>query len=391
MSNNKFKLIKGGGNKISLPKYIFKDGYVTNTRLMGVIGMKLYWETEEGEEYVQFFHLDWEEYGIDGFDSLTNGRDNEIKLIESKMMGGLGGKLVKITDREAIFILKEANKISIEKNQILPEPRDEYDFLLSIGIDLNEEEIRNLWKKMCVPMETEIQLINYFLMRSIGYDIEGQRFLGSPNLEKFVPTGKPSTLIKNVVEFSHEEDDVKYYTCESVIDFENGYQLLISHIGVKKMEKDLKVYFAEIKNKMRITTIEAAFQLKKSEYIIIYDVEDFVELMEMLDIMKPNAMQNIHEGGFLYTEFNPNNEHVKDANYYLNGDTYGVYYVTSGEQLAVGTFVEENLKEIRKFFKGKAFQDNLKFQGEFKADSPLIYEFVQSGIEDFYEFIDENE
>lgn len=391
MSTGKFKIIKGGGNKKVLPKYIFKSGYVTNTRLMGVIGMKLYWETEDGEEYVQFFHLDWEEYGIDGFESTTNARENEIKLIELKMMGGLGGELVNITDREAIFLIVEANKINIQKNQILPEPRDEYDFLLNIDIDLREEEIYKLWEKMCVPMETEIQLINYFLMRSIGNDLKGQQFLATNKFKEFVPTGSPSTLIKNVVEFSHVENNIAYYSCKSVIDFENGYQLLISQIGVKETDKGFKVYYGEIKNKMKITTIEAAFQLKKPEYILIYDIEDFMELIEILDIMKPNAMQNIHEGGFLYTEFNPNNDHVKDSVYYLNGDTYGVYYVTSGDQLAVGTFVEENLKEIKKFFRGKAFRDIIEFQGEFKADTPLIYEFVQSGMEDFYDFIDAEE
>ena len=78
MKKDRFKVIMGGGGKTSAPKYRFKRGFVTSTRLMGVVGMKLYWENEEGNEYIQFFHLDFEEYGIDGYESLVNGNKEEI-------------------------------------------------------------------------------------------------------------------------------------------------------------------------------------------------------------------------------------------------------------------------------------------------------------------------
>lgn len=391
MPKEKFKLIKGGGKKAPLPQYKYKSGLVTNTRLMGVIGMKLFWNTDEGNEYIQFFHLDWEEYGIDGYESLLDAKEDEIENITMKMMGGLGGEQVEITENEAMYILRIAHEISIKNNEILPEPSDEYKDFFNREVNLNRKDIYKLWEKMSEKIETEVQLVNYYLMRAVGDDIDGQSFLSTENVKDFVPTGKPSTLIKNIVEFSHNENNTNFYRCESVIDFDNGYQFIVSHIGVKATNKGLKVNFAEIKNKMKITTIEAAFQLKKPEYILIYSIEEFVDLLEIFDDFKPSAMQNIHQAGFLYTEFNPNNEHVKDAEYYLNGDIYAVYYITTGNQLAVGTFQEKNLKELKTYFRGKSFGGLLHFEGEFKADSPILYEFVHSEYDDFYEFIEDQE
>jgi len=392
MEKGRFKVIKGGGKGINNPlsNYIYKKGYVTNTRLMGVIAMKLYWETEYGVEYIQFFHLDWEEYGIDGFESLGKANQEDIEILEARIMGGLGGQLVEINKKEAIYLLKEALKLNTANNESLPELLGEYEFLLNTNINMTQDDVQGLWDKMCVKIETEIQLVNYYLMRAIGNDVDGQKYLSSSDFD-FTPTGKPSTLIKNTVEFSHRDGDKNYYRCEAVIDYDNGYQLLITHLGVKDTNKGLRVDFGEIKNRMKITTIEASFQLKKPEYILVYEIDEFEDLLEIFDENKPYAMQNVHQSGFLFTEFNPNNEHVKDSVYYLNGDIYAVYYVTTGDQLVVGTFDEKNLKELKRYFRRRMFRDILEFDGEFKIDTPLLYEFVQSGLDDFYDFIDGEE
>ncbi len=393
MSKEKFKVIKGGGTKAPMPQYKFIKGFVTNTRLMGVIGMKLYWETEEKYEYVQFFHLDFEEYGIDGFESLTKAREDEIELVTNKMMGGLGGSFMSINKEEAICLINESNKININTNQELPGFVEEYLFLVDSKPSLTKDEETNLWYKICEPIDNPVQVTNYFLMRSVGLDKEGQSFLSINETIDYTPTEKPCTLIKNVVETSHENDGKSSYNVESVIDLDRGYQLIISEIDVVNTDEGPKIASAEVKSKMKISTIEAAFQLKKPEYILIYSIEeDFVEFIEVFDIEKPEAMQNIHKAGFLYTEFKPTNDHVKDNIYYLNGDINAVYYITTGNQLAVSTFEEKNLKKIKKYFKSEIYEGLLELESEFKVDSPMIYEYVQSGYDDFYEFInDESE
>jgi hypothetical protein len=388
MGKDRFKVIKGRGKKTPVPNYRFKKGYATNTRLMGVVGMKLFWETEEGDEYVQFFHLDCEEYGIDGFESLANASGFDIEIVTAKMMGGLGGTLVEIEEQEGIYLLNEVYKINLKNDQSIPGFSEEYEYLLQVDMDIPEETKENLWKKICEDIVSETQLINYYLMRAVGMDKSGQHFLSEgDNYKNFEPTMKPSTLIKNVVEFSGHEGGTNYYNCESVIDLENGYQLIISEIGVKETDKGLKVVYSEVKNKMKISTIEAVFQLKKPEYLLVYSVEDFIEAVELMDELKPHAMQNIHQGGFLYTEFNPTNDHVKDEIYYLNGDIYAVYFITTQGQMVVSTFLEENLEEIKVYFEGKIFEDLFELESEFKIESPLLYEFVQSGLGNFYEFI----
>lgn len=391
MEKDKFKVIKGGGNRLPKPKYRYIKGYATNTRLMGVIGVQLFWKTEEGYEYVQFFHLDYEEYGIDGFESLTNARYDEINIVTNKMMGGLGGKFVRISEREGIYLIKESYKINEKYNQHLPGLIEEYEYLLERDISLTKQEEQELWYKICEPIDNDIQLINYFLMRAIGADGTGKEFLSLKDTTGFKPVNKSYTLIKNVVEVSHSKDGVNYYNSESVIDLDKGYQLIISEIAVKDTDMGPRVVSAEVKSKMRISTIEAAFQLKKPEYVLIYSLNDFIEFIEIFDGEKPGAMQNIHQAGFLYTEFNPNNDHVKQPIYYLNGDIYAVYYVTTGNQLAVAAYKEENLKDIKAYFNVEEFKEIMEFESEFKIDNPILYEFVQSGYDNFYQFInDEN-
>ncbi len=392
MKKDRFKVIIGGGGKSSSPKHKFKRGFVTNTRLMGVVGMKLYWENEKGDEYIQFFHLDFEEYGIDGYESLIDGSKDEIEFISSKMMGGLGGKFVRISKREGIYLLNESYKINISNNESLPQGVEEYDFLLRTKLDMNKDAEDKIWEKMCEDISNDFQLANYFVMRAVGFDKKGQQFLFEQDkAQGFNPTEKPYTLIKNVTQLSYIEKDTKYYNVESLIDLDKGYQLIISKLGIKETEKGLKIVYAEINSKMKISSIEATFQLKKPEYILVYSLEDLVEVVEKFDKDKPNAMQNIHETGFLYTEFNLNNDHVRNSTYYLNGDIFAVYFITTKNQLAVSTFSKENLDEIKKYLRGKSMGGMLELEGEFKTDTPILYEFVHSGYEDFFDFLNVEE
>ncbi|MCT4566277.1 MAG: hypothetical protein N4A68_18440 [Maledivibacter sp.] len=387
MKKEKFKVIKGGGGKTVKPKYKFKKSFVTNTRLMGVVGMKIYWEMEDGKEYIQFFHLDFEEYGIDGFESLVDGTKEDIDFITSKMMGGLGGKFVRITKKESMYILNESFKVNIRNGESLCQDVEEYEFLLKPTTIDKAGELK-LWYKICEIIETDYQLVNYFIMRAVGFDKKGQNLLCiDGKVSGFDPTDKSFTLIKNTIRPSHTKNGINYYNVESLIDLDKGYQLIISTIGVQPTQYGLRVAYGSIENMMKISSIEAAFQLKKSEYILVYSTEELIKLVEILDKEKPNAMQNIHQTGFLYTEFNPNNDHVKRPVYYLNGDIFAVYFITTENQLAVSTFSKENLLELRKYFGGASFQDLLELEGEFKTDTPLLYEFVHSGYEDFFDFL----
>ncbi len=392
MKKGRFKVIKGGGGKTSGPKYKFKRGYVTNTRLMGVVGMKLFWENEEGNEYIQFFHLDFEEYGIDGYESLINGSQEEIDFISAKMMGGLGGRFVRISKKEGVYLLNESYKININNNEALPQGMEEYDFLLNIKINGDEEFELKIWKKISEDIASDIELINYFVMRAVGMDKWGQKHLSiNEEANEFNPTDKAYTLIKNIIESSYTNENIKYYNVESLVDLDKGYQLIISKIGVKQTEEGPRVDYAMVENRMKISSIEATFQLKKPEYIVVYSVDDLIEIAEILDKDKLNAMQNIHETGFLYTEFNSNNDHVKNPVYYLNGDIFAVYFITTQNQLAVSTFTKENLEEIKKYFSGKDFKEMIELEGEFKTDTPILYEFVHSGYEDFFDFLNDEE
>ncbi|MBN2900086.1 MAG: hypothetical protein JXO44_15070, partial [Clostridia bacterium] len=130
----------------------------------------------------------------------------------------------------------------------------------------------------------------------------------------------------------------------------------------------------------------AAMHLAKKEYIGVYTVQKD-GFRYLFEYKKPHLMMNIHRNGSLYTEFNTTNAHVELPVYYLNGDIYAVYYLTDSDQLVVSTFDEVNLDSVEAFFDQSGLSDYLAYEGAFEADTSLIYEFVNSGYESFYDFL----
>lgn len=390
MNNQRFRVIKGGGKKTSyIPRHHFKRAYATNTRLMGVIGLIAYWEKEDGEEYVQLYHLDYEEYGIDGFDSITNGEPEEVKNVRARMMEGLGGKFKKISKKETCYLLKKCYDINIKNRDINPTGFDEYHYLIGEDVSLDKEERDKLWIKLCESLSNDNQLINYYMMRSVAIDLQGKNYLGSEKATvNFNPTLNPSMLIKNKIELLGEEEGVRHYDVESLIDFDKGYKLIMARFEVADFEERSMVTGSEIVNSMNISSLEATFNLKRPEYLLLYDIT--TELEEFLDEFNPlmtGAMQNAHRRGFLYTKFNSNNDHVKNNTYFLNGDIYAVYYVTEGKQLAIGTYVEENIKDIKRIFAKAPFNKLVEYESEYKSENQILYEFVHSNFTNFLDFI----
>ncbi|WP_129595751.1 hypothetical protein [Anaerophilus nitritogenes] len=384
MNKNRFKVIRGKKEKLEKRKYKFVSAYVTNTRLMGVMGLKIKWKNEEEEIFYQFFHLDCEEFGLDDYKSVMGEQTYQVKKIMASMMGGLGGKLISLNKKQAIYLLQEF----IDKNKYwkepLPEPEEEYLFLVEKKIILLEEEIKKLWEKICEPIDSITQLVHYYVMRGVGMDKLGMNYLSTKKID-YMPIEKPSALIKNTIEKIERNQEISYMT-ESLIDVEDHYKMVVSEI---KVDKDsCKIIDARVQSSMRITMTEAAFTLTKREYLLVYDVEDLVEVIGILDEEKMHAMKHSYPSGYLYTEFYPTNDHVKQDTYYLNGDVYGVYYITLAHQFVIACYDEKNLKEIQKEFEKKKWETYLDFRERIEVDHSLIYEFVHSEYDNIFDFLE---
>ena len=108
MKNSNLKLIKGGLDRSAGREIKYISGYVTNTRLMGVVCMYTHWyEPYEDEDFHQFFYFDCEENGFEDYKSIRGNDAVGISIIEAKLAGGLGGENIDISRIEAESLLGE--------------------------------------------------------------------------------------------------------------------------------------------------------------------------------------------------------------------------------------------------------------------------------------------
>lgn len=342
--------------------------YVTNTRLMGVVGVIIHYKG-----FVDIYHLDFEEYGIDGFKRVVDKDEIVISKEISKIIGGLGGKLKKISKEQAFYLLQKACDVSMEFINLFPILDTSYEDLLVKKINLSKKDKNILYSRMCVDIQSDYALINYYIMRKVGKD-KLYNMLEFKKID-FELTDMPQTLLKNSIENISEN---KFRT-ETLIDYKNKYLLTTVAIEIFKG----KILDATVIETLDITSTEAAFILNKKEYIIIYHYSDkSFEGKFYNDHYK--LMKKSYDQGNLYTEYNKNNNHVDSNVYYLNDDMYGIFYFTNNNQLVVASFEEKNIDEIIQRLKK---YDDLKLNNEFVVDQSLIYSFITSEYNNFYDFL----
>ena len=303
------KSIKGGRDKTNLAGIgpeTFLWAEATNTRLMGVVGLKVCWKLESGDYFYQFFHLDSESYGIDGYESLINPNSYEVKYLTMNMAGGLGGIFKTISYNEVAYLLKWFYALNLKEDAPLPEGWNEFEKLLTdkdIACD-----VRALMSKICEPIESEAHCIHYFLMRVFGGDYEAAGFLmdsiAEDNISNKVPDG---VLLRDEVFCKRKTDKGRRCRVESLVDTNSGYMLVHSEINVVKAIKGYRIRMAKKLVDMRISNIEAAFLLKKPEHIAVYDINSMEEFLMAFKIENPSMMNSIYEAGVLFTYFNQDN------------------------------------------------------------------------------------
>ncbi len=384
MDKKKFKIIKGNNNdsddRISRK---FISSYVTDTRLMGVIGMYIHWKVND-EDYYQLFHFDAEEYGFDNYISILGNNKERLAIEKEAMMGGLGGRFVSLRENEAKYLFQRFMIMNIKNNLPLPEPRSEYLFLYKNKIELTDEEKQFVMNKVCEGIVSEYQIINYFLMRSFAKDEEGAAYLSDEN-DRVLYDGKyPATLLKNIIE---ENEDGLSYVCESLIEEKLKYRLEISEITLKNENGKFSIADAQKRSTLNVSPSEAALMLNRSEYINIYSIDEGSDFIEMFKQKKPNALYNIHASVYLFTEFNLNNRHVKEKVYMLNGDIYGVYCISEANQFIVAGYDLDKMNRIEKYFSKGDFNDYISLIEKLEFKESILYEFVNSGYEDFFDFL----
>lgn len=389
-----FQVIKGGLKfppGITDMKYV--SGYVTDTRYMGVVGLfmrfKVWYSSnpEEPEDLSQFFYFETEEFGFDEYASVKGNDPETFDNIKRQLFGGLGGKEVAVTEKEAFYLLQTFVDFN-KKNEIpLPEHREEYMYYLGEPITMNGKERSVLQSKMCTPIVNNYQAIHYFLMRIFGKDFAAAANLVKGNvLMNQFETLPVCTMCMNTLDI-HEAGQDTVYMAESVVEYDGEYTIIVSEVTVNS---DHQIVDFSSRSSLRITQREAAMKLRKSEYVTVYKFSGGVESFEnRCPEILGNTVSTETDIGNMYMRFRKNNDHVKKRVFRLSDDMEGLYFVSfnQGQILATAYSLSAILQlesELRESKLGSAITTTAKY--EFKE--PVMLEFIGSGIEDFNEYLE---
>jgi hypothetical protein len=389
LTERKFTVIKGGAAAaLNNNRRRFLSGFITDTRLMGVVGLYIHWELSNSDfasDFHQFFYFDAEEYGFETYKSLLGSDPEALSMMEQALIGGLGGNKVNINEREAAYLVQKYVAMNESLSLPMPEGKNEYEFLLDEPIVLTDHENEVLVDKLCTPIISEYQLINYFLMRNFGHDQEAAAYLAADHLAlDILPESEGATLCKNSIEEFFDENGCSYL-CESLIEFDSKYKLIISEIVLE----DGRIGGTKKRSSFFVTSAEAAMMLNHPEFITVYEI-----LTEMEDFLKrfagfsANSMQTIHENGRLYLEFNKNNDHVNRKIFRLNEDIHGLYYATDFGQLIIAAYSLSEIHEIEKALSKSEINSAIIPTAKYEFKEPILYEFIQSDFDDFTDFLD---
>ena len=390
MSKASFTVIKGGGDSIITPwGSRFFSAYVTDTRLMGVLALSIHWKIDEMDgntDYYQFFYFDAEEYGLETYQSLLGDDEIALSNIEQGLIGGLGAERIEVSEREARYLVQSFVSAGKRLQTPLPEPKNEFQFLLSEPITLSPKETQILIGKICTPLLSDHHLIHYFIMRCMARDEDGASYLSDQKVKiNDIALSKPSTLCRNSIDLYHDEQGNLSYLCESLVELDGKYSIVVLELTTREM----KITSCVRRSSFRVTAAEAAMLLNRPEYVTLYEIltdpEDFdVEFLPLTT----GSMQTAHDNGRLFLEFNKNNDHVNRKVFRLNEDIHGLYYVSDFGQLILAAYGIDEIHSMEKSLEKSPVNLSLLATAKYEFKEPVLYEFIQSDFDDFAEFLE---
>ena len=386
------KIIAGGLGPALKAEYAFEDASVTDTRLMGVLGLRIHWKNlsaaENSRDVYHFYYYDIEEIGLDSLSVFTLENKEEIEFATTACFGGLGAIMWPISEKEARFLVHQFVEKTVERKQPLPENIDRAKFILDVPADLTEEEHENLERKMCTLIKTDYGVVNYYLMRVFGKDEEGAALLrvkGAPaeNFEDVSLPGHASFLKNSIEEFS-DEDGRKTYLAESLVESQDSHFIVVSELEVKNS----RVAACRIRSSFKISIQEASMMISRQEYVTVYEI-----VSEMDDFDKDFAVFSVgstrteHESGDMFMSFKPDNSHAESPDFRLSDDLAALYFVSDYGQFIVAANSLEDIIAQEKAIAESDLMKHVYAASKYNFAQSILYEFALSAETDFDVFV----
>ncbi|MBO4235292.1 MAG: hypothetical protein J5928_02445 [Firmicutes bacterium] len=422
MDSSKFKVIEG--NLIIDPveaggDFIYAEAI--DTRLMGVVGLHIL-RDRGGAPFHQFFYIDTEEYGLDDYQSFLKMEREDVEKKKTELFGALGGEWKEVTEKEALYMVKQAARINAKYKLPLPEGSGEYRAILESDIALNLVERAVLWNKITLEIRSNYELINYFIMRMVAGDTEGISRLSSSRGDiRYINMSNPGTLLRNEIRKADEDNakssddepdgiadsdgiaepilkaDLREYTCVSLIDVDKVYQLVESEITVLE-GKVIRYHHGE---PMTISPWEASLILGLPEFLIYATIEDKSDasvsdsdlakrFSKVMTSIFSTVTESEYDFGSLFMVFRKNNDHVRKKVYRLDQDTIGVVCHLDSDELVFASNDMVHVEALEKSVLAGAMLDKIKIKviGRYQFPEPILVRFIDSDFERFSDFLD---
>lgn len=421
MSNKKsrFKVIEGGLSAKPAPPAFdpgqFMVAYATNSRLMGVCGLiiqrQLTLEDGSCQKLFQIFYFDAEEFGFDTYKKVITPMTDKfmtsapLQQTIGKMFGGLGSDYVLVNEEEAYFLVNHYARYNKERNMTLPGAREEYQYILDMNTLFTQAQLNSLFQRISVPIRSTNQLVNYFVMRNVGRDINAARFLAEDNKYfPVIPFPKGAVLMQNTIDRAYApgpNSSLDYqtlearcgpldgdYLCESLVEYNDRYYNFVTKVTVKKC----KVSDFQLVSQNEITATEATLITKKDSYIMVFDLADNPsKTMDLVETVFPGSLINIHENGTLAIIFHNDNDHVCNRTYRLNDDVYAMVLITSANELIFFSNEVERVAVVSALLLNKngGIDNPPKAEkiGFFKFPFPILPMYLDTEYDGFMEFL----
>lgn len=358
----------------------FDYAKITRSRLMGSMGLIIRYE--ENKEYIyQYFLLDGEGLGIADYVSLKNPTSKEACAEEERLMGGLGEARVLVDEDIALFLVNHFGNKNLEYNKELPGDKEEYiDIIKNYKSKLTLEQVYPIISK---KVDDEVEFINYMTMRFIARDRESLKyFSGSDEISNNHITKINGALLKNTVTKRGEG----VYISEALYEDEDGYYTCKIAFNIIRENGNLKIKSLLVTDKEPMYDFEVFDEISKSEYIDVYKLKNVEEFLMEFYADNSFMLKSEMEEGVFFTRFNFNNNHVKNNVYVINNDIKSIYYQVADE-FFVGTYSERDRKYINKLLLTK-YKKYLTVNESYFFEENVLYDFVESGSNDFEDFLD---
>lgn len=392
-------------------EYDFMSCQATETRLMGVVALKVTWRGREKTRarYYQVIHLDYSEYGIDEyleFECIPGEEDYKEKKEEmnynwNHFTSVMGGHVVNIPPSAMLRLIDSAVPLA---GKGIDREYDDYqnevfreNALMRLGLMRDRLAADGVTAELCQP-ETAMELvsekrlgacatINYFIMRMVDRDFDAAAMLSTVSRDELESNelADPGiqTLIRSSISKSDQVTDPPAdgsshpYRCRITTLGRSGYYhaTFVIYLDGDYRTKDSRVTQIDIGSMVKLSEYESAIQVARREYLTVIQCPDDVidgfdgkyiaPLAGVDPVMVPN--------GWLYTIYHSDNSHVNKAEYRLGDDVYGYALLNIGGELVLMSNDMTGITMLDSAAMMSVYAPYLSVTGRYMIETPIFH------------------